>query len=119
MASTPWPERSSESSPGPRVAGVDPGTVSIDVCALDGGEVRFERSFRSADLALDPAPLIDALAAARPFDLVLGPAGYGLPLVPGERVGERELALMALIRADEHGGRGGIAGLRRNVPAPI
>src|SRR5919206_64653 len=119
MASTPWPERSSESSPGPRVAGVDPGTVSIDVCALDGGEVRFERSFRSADLALDPAPLIDALAAARPFDLVLGPAGYGLPLVPGERVGERELALMVLLRRDEAGADTGIGGMRALIRALI
>ena len=101
MASTPWPKRSSESSPGPRVAGVDPGTVSIDVCALDGGEVLLDQSFRSADLALDPAPLVDALVAQGPFDLVLGPAGYGLPLVPGERVGERELALMLLLRSDQ------------------
>src|ERR687887_2353908 len=115
MASTPWPERSSESSPGPRVAGVDPGTVSIDVCALDGGEVRFERSFRSADLALDPAPLVDALAAHRPFAPVLGPAGYGLPLVPGERVGERELSLMLLLRSDQAGARAGIGGMRAMI----
>ena len=75
MASTPWPERSSESTSGPRVAGVDPGTVSIDVCALDGGEVLLERSFPSAELARDPGPLVDALVDHRPLDLVLGPAG--------------------------------------------
>jgi predicted butyrate kinase (DUF1464 family) len=100
---------------GPRVAGVDPGTVSIDLCALDGGEVLFERSFRSADLALDPAPLVDALVAHRPFDLVLGPAGYGLPLVSGERVGERELALMLLLRSDEAGTAAGIGGMRAMI----
>jgi predicted butyrate kinase (DUF1464 family) len=119
MASTPWPKRSSESTPGPRVAGVDPGTVSIDVCALDGGEVLLDRSFRSADLALDPAPLVDALVAHRPFDLVLGPAGYGLPLVPGERVGERELALMLLLRSDQAGARAGIGGMRAMIRALI
>jgi predicted butyrate kinase (DUF1464 family) len=48
---------------------------------------------------------------------VLGPAGYGLPLVPAERVGEPELALMALKRADEPGGRVGIAGMRSIVRA--
>ena len=100
---------------GPRVAGVDPGTVSIDLCALDGGEVLLERSFPSADLALDPAPLVDALVAHRPFDLVLGPAGYGLPLVPGERVGERELALMMLLRSDEAGTAAGISGMRAMI----
>jgi predicted butyrate kinase (DUF1464 family) len=118
MASTPWPETSSE-SPRPRVAGVDPGTVSIDVCALDGGEVLFDESFRSADLAHDPAPLVEALLAHRPLDLVLGPAGYGLPLVPGERVGERELALMLLLRSDQAGARAGIGGMRAMIRALI
>jgi predicted butyrate kinase (DUF1464 family) len=119
MASTPWPKRSSESAPGPRVAGVDPGTVSIDVCALDGGEVLFDQSFRSADLARDPGPLVDALVAHRPLDLVLGPAGYGLPLVPGERVGDRDLALMLLLRSDEAGADTGIGGMRALIRALI
>src|SRR5918992_1393944 len=119
MASTPSPERSSEPPPGPRVAGIDPGTVSTDVCALDGGEVLLDESFRSADLALDRAPLVDALVAHGPLDLVLGPAGYGLPLVPGERVGERELGLMLLLRSDEAGARAGIGGLRAMIRALI
>jgi predicted butyrate kinase (DUF1464 family) len=101
------------------VAGIDPGTVSIDVCALDGGEVLLEESFRSADLALDPAPLVEALVAHRPLDLVLGPAGYGLPLVPGERVSDRELALMLLLRSDEAGARAGIGGMRAMIRALI
>jgi predicted butyrate kinase (DUF1464 family) len=101
------------------VAGVDPGTVSIDVCALDGGELLLEESFRSADLALDPTPLVDALVAQGPLDLVLGPAGYGLPLVPGERVGERELGLMLLLRSDEAGARAGIGGMRAMTRALI
>jgi predicted butyrate kinase (DUF1464 family) len=105
--------------PGPRVAGIDPGTVSIDVCALDGGEVLFDESFRSPDLALDPTPLVDALLAQGPLDLVLGPAGYGLPLVPGERVGERELGLMLLLRSDEAGARAGVGGLRAMIRALI
>jgi predicted butyrate kinase (DUF1464 family) len=119
MASTPWPERSSEAPPGPRVAGIDPGTVSTDVCALDGGEVLLDESFRSVDLALDPAPLVEALVAHSPLDLVLGPAGYGLPLVPGERVGEPELGLMLLLRSDEAGARSGIGGMRAMVRALI
>jgi predicted butyrate kinase (DUF1464 family) len=101
------------------VAGIDPGTVSTDVCALDGGEVLLDESFRSADLALDPAPLVDALVAHRPLDLVLGPAGYGLPLVPGERVGERELGLMLLLRSDEAGARAGVGGMRAMIRALI
>jgi len=50
---------------------------------------------------------------------VLGPAGYGLPLVPAAEVGERELALMVLKRADEPAARAGIAGMRSIVRALI
>jgi predicted butyrate kinase (DUF1464 family) len=48
---------------------------------------------------------------------VLGPAGYGLPLVPVEQVGERELALMLLLREDEPHGRVGVGGMRSIVRA--
>lgn len=104
---------------GPRVAGVDPGTFSFDVCALDDGDVVLERSFRTADVGADPALLVEALADVGPFELVLGPAGYGLPLVPVEQVGERELALMLLVRADEPHGPVGVGGMRAIVRALI
>jgi predicted butyrate kinase (DUF1464 family) len=104
---------------GPRVAGVDPGTVSFDICALDDGHVVLERSFRTLDVGADPEPLVAALVDHGPFELVLGPAGYGLPLVPVEQVGERELALMLLLREDEPHGRFGVEGMRRIVRALI
>jgi predicted butyrate kinase (DUF1464 family) len=103
----------------PRVAGVDPGTLSFEVCALDDGEPFLETSLSSAALGADPAPLVELLVAHGPFDLVLGPAGYGLPLVPAERVGERELALIALKRVDEPESRVGVAGMRSIVRALI
>ena len=102
-----------------RVAGVDPGTVSFDICGLDDGEVVFERSFSTADVGADPALLVDALVEGGPFELVLGPAGYGLPLVPVEQVGERELALMLLVREDEPEGRVGVGGMRSIIRALI
>jgi predicted butyrate kinase (DUF1464 family) len=102
-----------------RVAGVDPGTVSFDVCVLDDGEVILERTFGTEDVGLDPAPLVEALVELGPFELVLGPAGYGLPLVRAEQVGERELALMVLLRADEPRGRAGIGGMRAIIRALI
>jgi len=104
---------------GPRVAGVDPGTFSFDLCALDGGELMLERSFRTVEVGADPAPLVKALVHHGPFELVLGPAGYGLPLVPVEQVGERELALMLLLREDEPHGRVGVGGMRSIVRALI
>ena len=104
---------------GPRVAGVDPGTVSFDVCGLDGGEVFLERSFRTVDVGADPQPLVEALVDHGPFELVLGPAGYGLPLIPVEQVGERELGLMLLLREDEPHGRVGVGGMRAIVRALV
>jgi predicted butyrate kinase (DUF1464 family) len=100
-----------------RVAGVDPGTVSFDVCVLDAGDVVLERSFRTVDVAAGPALLVDALVEHGPFELVVGPAGYGLPLVPVEHVGERELALMLLVREDEPHGPVGVVGMRVIVRA--
>ena len=50
---------------------------------------------------------------------MLGPAGYGLPLVPAEQIGEHELALIVLKRADEPAARAGIAGMRSTVRALI
>jgi len=102
-----------------RVAGVDPGTVSFDVCVLEDGDVVFERSFSTEDVGADPAPLVETLVEQGPFDLVLGPAGYGLPLVPAEQVGERELALMVLVREDAPHGRAGIGGMRAIVRALV
>jgi predicted butyrate kinase (DUF1464 family) len=102
-----------------RVAGIDPGTVSFDVCVLDGGEITLERSFRTADVGADPRLLVDALADHGPFELVLGPAGYGLPLVAVDQVGERELALMVLVREEEHEGRVGVGGMRAIVRALV
>jgi predicted butyrate kinase (DUF1464 family) len=93
--------------------------VSFEVCVLDGGRPVLERSLRTAELGDDPAPLVDALGPHAPYDLVLGPAGYGLPLVPASDVGERELALMVLKRADEPEARAGIAGMRAIVRALI
>jgi predicted butyrate kinase (DUF1464 family) len=104
---------------GPRVAGVDPGTVSFDVCVLDDGDVVLERSYSTEEVGADPAPLVETLVEHGPFDLVLGPAGYGLPLVAAEQVEERELALMVLVRADEPEGRVGVVGMRTIVRALI
>ena len=101
---------------GPRVAGIDPGTVSFDLCALEAGEVVLERSLPTAAIDADPRLLVEVLEAAGPFDLVLGPAGYGLPLVPGEKVGERELSLMLLLRAGEPRAAG-VGGMRSSIRA--
>jgi predicted butyrate kinase (DUF1464 family) len=96
----------------PRVAGVDPGTVSFDLCVLQGGEPVLEQVFETRSLSEDSEPLLQALARNGPFDLIYGPSGYGLPLVAAADVGERELALMVLVRPDESRADAGVGGMR-------
>ncbi len=96
----------------PRVAGVDPGTVSFDLCVLQDGEVVVEQVFETGSLSAKSGPLLEALARHGPYDLVYGPSGYGLPLVPAAHVGERELAEMVLVREDEARADTGVGGVR-------
>src|SRR6266571_4462232 len=67
----------------PRVVGIDPGTVSIDVCGIDDGRLFLDRSFPTGQVLAEPAAFVALLEAGGPLDLVAGPSGYGLPLTPG------------------------------------
>jgi predicted butyrate kinase (DUF1464 family) len=99
----------------PRVAGVDPGTVSFDLCVLQDSEPVVEQVFETGSLretSVPTHPLLRALARHGPYDLVYGPSGYGLPLVTAADVGERELAEMVLVRADERRADTGVGGMR-------
>ena len=44
-----------------------------------------EEVFETGSLSPDSRPLLDALVRHGPYDLVYGPSGYGLPLVPADR----------------------------------
>jgi predicted butyrate kinase (DUF1464 family) len=99
----------------PRVVGIDPGTLSIDLFGLDDGAPFLERSFPTPDVARDPGPLVAALEAARPLDLVAGPSGYGLPLVPIERVGPAEERLLFLPDGRGRSPLGGLVALARRL----
>ncbi len=96
----------------PRVAGVDPGTVSLDLCVLQDGEAVVEQVFETGSPRGDSGALLDALAHHGPYDLVYGPSGYGLPLVAAADVGDRELAEMVLVRPDESRADTGVGGMR-------
>jgi predicted butyrate kinase (DUF1464 family) len=96
----------------PRVAGVDPGTVSFDLCVLQDGEPVVEQVFETGSLSRDRDPLLDALARHGPYELVYGPSGYGLPLLGAADVGEGQLAEMVLVRPDEARADAGIGGMR-------
>lgn len=94
----------------PRVIGIDPGTVSLDVCGLVDGRVDLDLTIPTAEALADPERFIQTLTASGRPDLVAGPSGYGLPLTPAASVSQADLRLAFLARPDE---TGGIGGLRR------
>jgi len=97
----------------PRVIGIDPGTVSIDLCGLDDGRMFLDRSFPTAEALADPATIVALLRNAGPLDLIAGPSGYGLSLTPAAQVTDDDLLLAFLAAEGESGGIGGLRALAR------
>jgi predicted butyrate kinase (DUF1464 family) len=103
----------------PRVIGIDPGTVSIDVCGLDGGRVFLDESLPTGAALSDPSLLVELLDEAHraaPLDLVVGPSGYGMPVKSVRDLTEADLRLAFLgARGEQTTGSdvetGGIHGL--------
>jgi predicted butyrate kinase (DUF1464 family) len=101
----------------PRVIGIDPGTVSIDICGLDDGRLFLDRSLPTAEALADPAIILGLLEAAAPLDLVAGPSGYGLPLTAARDLTETDFKLAYLAAEGETGGIGGLRSLLRALAA--
>jgi predicted butyrate kinase (DUF1464 family) len=99
----------------PRVIGIDPGTVSIDLCGLDDGHLFFDQAIPTADALAAPDEFRALLEQAGPLDLVAGPSGYGLPLVPARDVTDTDFRLAYLAPAGEPGGIGGLRSLVRTL----
>jgi predicted butyrate kinase (DUF1464 family) len=97
----------------PRVIGIDPGTVSIDVCGLAGDTVFLDRAVETTAALADPAAFLTMLYEVAPVDLIVGPSGYGLPLVPGLELTEDDVRLAVLSESGDTGGLGGLSSLIR------
>jgi predicted butyrate kinase (DUF1464 family) len=97
----------------PRVIGIDPGTVSVDVCGLDDGRVFLDRSLPTSEALADPSAIVELLDGAGPLDLVAGPSGYGLPLTAVRNLTESDFRLAYLAAEGEAGGIGGLRSLVR------
>ena len=86
-----------------RVIGIDPGTVSFDVCGLDDGRVFLDTTLPSPEFAANPQTLIDLLKSAAPVDLIAAPSGYGLPLTSIADFDAAERFLFTLVDERERG----------------
>jgi predicted butyrate kinase (DUF1464 family) len=100
----------------PRVIGIDPGTLSLDLCGLDDGRVFLDRSLPTSEALRDPASFVRMLEDARgtsAVDLIVGPSGYGLPLIAARHLNETDIRLAYLAVEGEVGGIGGLRSLTR------
>jgi predicted butyrate kinase (DUF1464 family) len=66
--------------------GIDPGTRSFDVVVLSDGEVVEARSYSSATIAEEGYESILELIKKHKPDIVVGPSGYGTPIVCNEDI---------------------------------
>jgi predicted butyrate kinase (DUF1464 family) len=98
----------------PRVIGIDPGTISVDICGIESHRVFLDRSLPTREALADPSiilGILDEAHRAAPVDLVAGPSGYGLPLTAVRDVSERDLRLAFLAPTNQAAESGGISGL--------
>lgn len=106
----------------PRVVGIDPGTLSLDVCGLEAGRLIVDRSIPTADALSDPSIVMGVLEELSPLDLIVGPSGYGLPLTAASAVTDADIRLACLSPRGESGGIGGLSSLLRALarsPHPV
>lgn len=99
----------------PRVIGIDPGTVSIDLCGLDDGRVFLDEAIPTADAVREPDAFVARLRAAGRVDLVAGPSGYGLPFIAASDLTDEHYRLAYLAPSGETGGIGGLRALVRTL----
>lgn len=98
-----------------RAIGVDPGTVSFDVCGLEDGRVFLDTTLPTAEVSAEPRILVDLLRSAAPVDMIIAPSGYGLPWVRIQEFGQRELLQYILAREKRRGSSFPIRGMAEMV----
>lgn len=98
-----------------RVVGIDPGTVSVDMCGLVDGQLYLDRSWPTPEALADPDALVELLTQPDAPDLIAGPSGYGLPLLPAGKATDNDLRLAFLAAPDEPGGIGGLRRLAQRL----
>jgi len=84
-----------------KILGIDPGTVSFDLCLLDDDKVAFEDSLPSGVVAERPEDLAEKCLSLKP-DAIIAPSGYGLPNRRLRELNPRELFELTLVRAGEN-----------------
>jgi predicted butyrate kinase (DUF1464 family) len=95
------------------VIGIDPGTVTVDLCGLEDGRLFLDLSIPTAEALASPSRVPSIVEEHAPIDLVVGPSGYGLPLTAARDLTDADVRLAFLAVEGEPGGIGGLRALVR------
>lgn len=98
-----------------RVVGIDPGTVSIDLCGLADGQPYLDCSWPTAEALAHPEAIVELLSQPDIPDLIAGPSGYGLPLLRAAEATDEDFRLAFLAAPDESGGIEGLRAFARRL----
>ncbi len=83
-----------------RILGIDPGTVSFDLCLLEDKEIKFEESIPSSVVAERPEDMAKKCLSLE-ANVIIAPSGYGLPNRRLSEISEREMFELTLVREGE------------------
>ena len=83
-----------------KILGIDPGTVSFDLCLLEDREIKFEESIPSTMVAERPEGMAEKCLNLEP-KVIIAPSGYGLPNRKLSEISEREMFELTLVREGE------------------
>ena len=96
-----------------RAIGIDPGTLSFDICGLEGDQLFLDTSILSEEVGKNPEVLVEVLQSAAPVDIIVGPSGYGLPWVRAQDLEPWQMDLLVLSEERDQGKDAIIGGMRR------
>ncbi len=78
-----------------RIVGIDPGTYSFDLFGMENDErVIVDVAISSERVFQNPFVLIERLEELMPLDIIVGPSGYGIPLMSIEDLTEKQIGNM-------------------------
>ncbi len=95
--------------------GVDPGTRSMDIFGFDDetGEVIIDLAIPRVEVTKDPQIVLDAIREIdRDIDAIIGPSGYGLPMVKASEATDAKINAATFITKADAEKRLNIVGLR-------
>lgn len=78
-----------------RIVGIDPGTYSFDLFGMENDETTIiDESILSEDVLKDPKTLINKLKELMPLNAIIGPSGWGIPLMKIEDLSNDDIGKM-------------------------